>query len=731
MCRKAYLTGIFHSDNLRVSKQPVLFSKSTRENTGFSLCRLPTLDLDLQVIHNEVANQGSSSCEAREYGQISASLESKPPSFSHELNQSDASRILDLSCPLCGKPLKLSVQECEYKAVCIDDTIQHSSSLEVRTSGNSHSACPYHKYTTQYHTKTSFLKPKDLVGIPWRVAFALQADGWYLRSDIIWHKPNPMPESVTDRPTKSHEYIFLISKSERYYYDAEAIREPAKIRFDDRPFGKCGGNRHGDEGRIFKTVKTPSGWQTGPGSHDVIEHNSGSMEERRQRSGAKWLNTEEQSSGRRMIENTARARVSGGEHDFFFGSKRNKRSVWTVPTFPFPEAHFACVDEDTECLTIDGWRKYDKINIGKPAAQYDMETGIISWAPVEEIVSYEVKNEAMVLAKNRNVAMLLTPNHRTIVAKRHNKTRKHKPLQIIRADQLRPSHSIPISSQWSLGGEHPFSADWAELIGWYIAEGCETKCSWTVEIYQSASANPDKTRRIESLLKAVGAEYSVAASIRMWRDIQQTCYAFQVRGFGATMFRQWAPKKSFHPSTLTWHDDLLSRLLDGLIDGDGHRRKDGRCSFIQRDESAADMAHAIGVRLGYSAMKSLRTGKTFVVYLTRKRLLSFRGTAGYGAKIEQIPYSGIIWCPKLPKGTWVARKGGRAFITGNTFPPNLIKPCILAGCPTGGVVMDPFAGSGTTLFVSKELGRKSIAIEIKEEYCRMILKRTQQEVLPL
>src|SRR5690606_14385725 len=67
------------------------------------------------------------------------------------------------------------------------------------------------------------LKPKDLVGIPWRVALALQADGWYLRSDIIWHKPNPIPESVKDRPTKAHEYIFLLSKSPKYYYDYEAI----------------------------------------------------------------------------------------------------------------------------------------------------------------------------------------------------------------------------------------------------------------------------------------------------------------------------------------------------------------------------------------------------------------------------------------------------------------------------------------------------------------------------
>lgn len=71
------------------------------------------------------------------------------------------------------------------------------------------------------------LKPKDLIGIPWKVAFALQADGWYLRSDIVWNKPNCQPESVKDRPTRAHEYVFLFSKSERYYYDHEAIREPA------------------------------------------------------------------------------------------------------------------------------------------------------------------------------------------------------------------------------------------------------------------------------------------------------------------------------------------------------------------------------------------------------------------------------------------------------------------------------------------------------------------------
>ena len=75
------------------------------------------------------------------------------------------------------------------------------------------------------------LKPKNLIGIPWRVAFALQDDGWYLRSDIIWSKPNPMPESVTDRPTKAHEYVFLLSKSARYFYDLDAIREPVSANW--------------------------------------------------------------------------------------------------------------------------------------------------------------------------------------------------------------------------------------------------------------------------------------------------------------------------------------------------------------------------------------------------------------------------------------------------------------------------------------------------------------------
>jgi len=142
------------------------------------------------------------------------------------------------------------------------------------------------------HTKSSGLvpdgcKPKDLIGIPWMLAFALRADGWYLRQDIIWHKPNPMPESVTDRCTKAHEYIFLMSKAQQYHYDHEAIKEQSTSKSEGIRFG---GNKYGDDDDPKYATK------------------SGNVSK---------------------------------EYD-----KANKRSVWTVTTKPYAGAHFAVFPSD-------------------------------------------------------------------------------------------------------------------------------------------------------------------------------------------------------------------------------------------------------------------------------------------------------------------------------------------------------------------------------------------------
>jgi DNA modification methylase len=137
--------------------------------------------------------------------------------------------------------------------------------------------------------KHEFYKPKDLIGIPWMVAFALRADGWYLRQDIIWHKPNPMPESVTNRCTKAHEYIFLLAKSQRYYYDHEAVKEPAT------------------ESSMSRLAQP------------ALTHQEGST------------------------------RVPGktnGNMKAVGGASRNRRSVWTVTTKPYKGAHFATFPAD-------------------------------------------------------------------------------------------------------------------------------------------------------------------------------------------------------------------------------------------------------------------------------------------------------------------------------------------------------------------------------------------------
>lgn len=176
----------------------------------------------------------------------------------------------------------------------------------------------------RYHNRQSKLraqelKPKNLVGIPWRVAFALQADGWCLRSDIIWHKPNPMPESVTDRPTKSHEYIFLLSKSRKYYYDAEAIKEPAK--------------RWTGQAATFERTGVVS-------KHIIPGQTAAQHRPNRSEKGKGPIGRGKQSynlaSGIKGQPQQDHSGWIGGD-----GETCNKRSVWTVATRPFPEAHFA------------------------------------------------------------------------------------------------------------------------------------------------------------------------------------------------------------------------------------------------------------------------------------------------------------------------------------------------------------------------------------------------------
>jgi DNA modification methylase len=155
------------------------------------------------------------------------------------------------------------------------------------------------------------LKPKDLIGIPWRVGFALQEAGWYLRQDIIWHKPNPMPESVTDRCTKAHEYLFLLSKSERYYFDGRAIAQPIADSSKERLAQPNLPNQQGSDRVPGKT--------------------NGNMKAVGPRFGGNKYGDDDREESRTKSGNE----YTGGD------GLANRRSVWTVPTMPYSGAHFA------------------------------------------------------------------------------------------------------------------------------------------------------------------------------------------------------------------------------------------------------------------------------------------------------------------------------------------------------------------------------------------------------
>ena len=166
-----------------------------------------------------------------------------------------------------------------------------------------------HREAIQSSRGVDGLKPKDLIGIPWRVAFALQSDGWYLRQDIIWHKPNPMPESVTDRCTKAHEYLFLLSKSAHYYYDAEAVKEASS-----------------------------------PNTNAHQKH---------------WNPPKKTAKGE---ANRERGDRNDSQRKYFDGVSRNRRSVWTIATQPYSGAHFATFPPKLiEPCILAGSRKGDTV----------------------------------------------------------------------------------------------------------------------------------------------------------------------------------------------------------------------------------------------------------------------------------------------------------------------------------------------------------------------------------
>lgn len=215
-------------------------------------------------------------------------------------------------------------------------------------------------------------KPKDLIGIPWMLAFALRADGWYLRQDIIWHKPNPMPESVKDRCTKSHEYIFLLSKSQKYYFDNEAIMEKAKYSDEPRANGRVayGGKRLDG---IKNGLKANLSFVSFSKKHKNLEPKG-------------------------QQSNSFHVARANGEKDeeYVF---RNKRDVWSVSTKPYSGAHFATYPEELilPCI-LAGSKEGDTVLDPFNGAA---TTGVVCMKNKREYIGIDLNPEYVALSEKR------------------------------------------------------------------------------------------------------------------------------------------------------------------------------------------------------------------------------------------------------------------------------------------------------------------------------------------
>jgi len=665
VCREVY----YHKSRIDDLLGPMLIaslSAPIRESMGFANGHLPTSDFD--HLGGRIFPAIRDWLRFQDHGaeRLPAFLESMPDEFSQQLLGVCLQRANDSSCLLCGRSLDACVLASDHTLGDSEGLCEHTqdtaSRVAPRGSRNqsTDTVCEY--CSVPYNPPThivpqSTLKPKDLCGMPWRVAFALQADGWYLRSDIIWSKKNPMPSSVRDRPTTAHEYLFLLAKNKKYYYDQEAIAESAKYAGDVKRLGEKSLSR---------------GQAIGMG---------------RQASG------------------------NGIEETVTVAATRNRRTVWHIATQPTPHAHFACVDEQTQCLTVSGWKTYQELTIGEQIGVYDMDKQVITFTTLEDIAAYPVIEQPMIKLRGRSLDQLLTPNHRCVLRRRSGKD------VFVRADELVPSNSVIVAAPWKYNGKD-FPPRLAALLGWYVTEGSYGKDC--VHIYQSESANPEYCQEIRQLLNDEGATYSEYVSNRKYKGRPNKAITWRITGAVANILLGLSPKKRLPAGYLGWNLESLQVLWDALMKGDGHFREANRQTFVQKDYKLISQVQALGTRLGYATTLRKRSQGTHALYKTEsntRRLAS--ETTGL---ISQELYTGVVWCPQTPYGTFVARRNGYVFITGNTYPEKLVEPCIRAGTRPGDTVLDPFSGSGTTGRVAMRLNRNYIGIDISQEYHDTIAK---------
>ena len=354
---------------------------------------------------------------------------------------------------------------------------------------------------------------------------------------------------------------------------------------------------------------------------------------------------------------------------------RNPRSVLTVSSEPYSGAHYACVDAETECLTIGGWKRYDQLREGMPIFTYNVKTQQLELQPMQDLIAYEYKGD-LISVFGRNTNMVMTPDHRCVVMTRNKRGGLHPP-KIVRADELKMNMKFPVAAILPDNElkEPNDSPEFFELLGWIMSDGMYSD-SGGVTVYQSSN-KPEHVKRLDKLAVFFGNEMRCHERIRDGYSM----FLYKIHGELRKRVRLFVPDKLRIPEHfLTLPQEYLTAFLDGFVGGDGHIRPDGRITISQKNKIVLDMIQAMFLRMGRSCLLSQRGNGNWSAFVSNNTSRYFKNSKSSPIR-DDYAYHGIVWCPTVDNGTWIARRGGRPFITGNCFPRALIASLIRATCP--------------------------------------------------
>lgn len=432
------------------------------------------------------------------------------------------------------------------------------------------------------------------------------------------------------------------------------------------------------------------------------------------------------------------AKITVGGKEF----QTNANALWEFP----PESgmmkkwdHPACVDSKTEMLTSNGWKKYNEVKIGDAAASFNIESKQLEWNKILNLTTYE-HNDVAIQAMGRHLEFVTNKSHKFVVIKRRGG------LVVREAKGLKLYDKIPCAAGWNDTQNQidtcngvKLNNDLAYLLGFFVADGHFSKDDYKGGRYYGAIIDQSVTHNLKKIKVLKETLARMDANFKYWERDKPYTYknktvikreaTFYIKGSIRNQFMSLVgcPQKNIPPNILEWNKELLASFLNGFVDGDGsHRKFTDSFSVAQKDSRWLDILHAIGVRLGYDSFVSYEgknTKKAGYVEFNHKKYKTLRHSDG-SMFVKEINYSGIMWCPFIENNHFfVARRGGRVFITGNCFPEELPRRCIQQLTYADDIVLDPFSGVGTTCAVAKKLRRRYIGIEMSQKYYDKSLAR--------